>query len=125
MGRAGREAQAWGAVLAAPGFGQRHLNHDPRWRACLVEVIFAWYFVHQTALIALAVWLKRLQLGAALEAVLVVIGTVTPCVVTAEVARRVSWLRPLFEFRGAGPKINPPSRPTPSPPAPTSSSLPR
>ncbi len=65
-GRVGREAQAWGAVLAAPGFGQRHLNHAPRWRACRVEAIFAWYLVHQTALIALAVWRKPLQLGAAL-----------------------------------------------------------
>ena len=77
-------------MLAAPGFGQRHLNHDHRWRADLVEVIFAWYIVHQTALIALAVWLKPLQLGGALEAVLVVIGTVITCVVTAEVARRVA-----------------------------------
>ena len=125
VGRAGREAQAWGAVLAALGFGQRHLNHDHRWRAYFVEVIFAYYIVHQTALIALAVWLKPLQLGGAVEALLVIAGTVIACVVTAEVARRVSWLRPLFGFRGAVPKVNPPSRPTPSPPAPTSSSRPR
>ena len=123
--RAGREALAWGAVLAALGFGQRHLNHDHRWRAYLVEVIFAWYIVHQTALIALAVWLKPLQLGGALEALFVVIGTVIACVVTAEVARRVSWLRPLFGFRGASPTINRPSPPTLSPPPPTSSSRPR
>ena len=121
LGRAGREAQAWGAVLAALGFGQRHLNHDHRWRAYLVEVIFAYYIVHQTALIALAVWLKPLQLGGALEAAGVVAGTVVACVASAEVARRVAWLRPLFGFRSEAPTFNPPSRPTPSPPAPTSS----
>ena len=123
--RAGREALAWGAVLAALGFAQRHLNRDHRWRAYLVEVIFAYYIVHQTALIALAAWLKPRQLGGAMEAALVVGGTLISCVVTAEVARRVRWLRPLFGFRAGSPTLNRPSPPTPSPLAPTSSSRPR
>ena len=110
VGRAGREAQAWGAVLAALGFGRRHLNHDHRWRAYLVDVIFAYYIVHQTALIALAVWLKPLQLGGALEGALVVVGTAIACVVIAEVARRSAWLRPLFGFR---PELSRPSPRTP------------
>ena len=113
VGRAGREAQAWGAVLAALGFGQRHLNHDHRWRAYLVDVIFAYYIVHQTALIALAVWLKPLKLGGALEAALIVAGTALACVVSAEVARRIKWLRPLFGFR---PAPRPVSRPSPQTP---------
>ena len=123
--RAGREALAWGAVLAALGFAQRHLNRDHRWRAYLVEVIFAYYIVHQTALIALAAWLKPRQLGGAMEAALVVGGTVVTCVVTAELARRVGWLRPLFGFRAGSAALNRPSPPTPSPRAPTSSSRPR
>ncbi|MDP3824068.1 MAG: acyltransferase family protein [Burkholderiales bacterium] len=113
VGRAGREAQAWGAVLAALGFGQRHLNRDHRWRAYLVDVIFAYYIVHQTALIAFAVWLKPLQLGGALEGALVIGGTAIACVVTAEVARRVAWLRPLFGFR---PEQRALSRPSPQTP---------
>ncbi len=113
VGRAGREAQAWGAVLAALGFGQRHLNHDHRWRAYLVEVIFAYYIVHQTALIALAVWLKPLQLGGALEAALIVAGTAIACVVSAEVARRIKWLRPLFGFRPTPSAVSRPSLQTP------------
>ena len=114
--RAGREALAWGAILAALGFAQRHLNHDHRWRAYFVDVIFAYYIVHQTALIALAVWLKPLQLGGAVEALLVVAGTVFACVVTAEVARRVSWLRPLFGFRGTGHEATGQRRAAPSGP---------
>jgi glucans biosynthesis protein C len=113
VGRAGREAQAWGAVLAALGFGRRHLNHDHRWRAYLVDVIFAYYIVHQTALIALAVWLKPLQLGGALERALVVAGTAVACVVTAELARRSEWLRPLFGFRPAPRALSRPSPQTP------------
>lgn len=97
--RVAREAQAWGAVLAALGFAQRHLNHDHRWRAYLVDAVFAYYIVHQTALIALAMWLKPLRLGGGLEAGLVIGGTALACGVTAEVARRVGWLRPLFGFR--------------------------
>jgi glucans biosynthesis protein C len=100
-GRFGREGQAWGAVLAALGFGRRHLNRDHRWRAYLVDAIFAYYIVHQTALIALAMWLAPLQLGGALEAALVVAGTVIASVVIVEGARRVVWLRPLFGFRSA------------------------
>jgi len=99
VGRAGREALAWGAVLAALGFAQQHLNRDHRWRAYFVEVVFAYYIVHQTALVALSVWLKPLQLGGALEAVCIMGGTVLVCAVTAEVARRVRWLRTLFGFR--------------------------
>jgi len=99
VARAGREALAWGAVLAALGFAQRHWNHDHRWRAYLVEVVFACYIVHQTVLIALAVWLKPLALGGPLEAACIVVGTLLASVLTAEVARRVRWLRPLFGFR--------------------------
>jgi glucans biosynthesis protein C len=113
VGRAGREAQAWGAVLAALGFGQRHLNHDHRWRAYLVDVIFAYYIVHQTALIGLAVWLKPLHLGGALEGALVVGGTAIACLVIAEVARRIAWLRPLFGFRPEPRVLNRPSLQTP------------
>ena len=100
-------------MLAALGFAQRHLNHDHRWRAYLVDVIFAYYIVHQTALIALAVWLKPLKLGGALEAALIVAGTALACVVSAEVARRIKWLRPLFGFR---PAPRPVSRPSPQTP---------
>lgn len=99
LGRAAREAQAWGTVLAALGFAQKHLNRDHPWRAYLVEVIFAWYIVHQTLLIALAVWLKPAALGGAAEAVAVLLGTVLLSAGTAEVARRVRWMRPLFGFR--------------------------
>ena len=113
VGRAGREAQAWGAVLAALGFGHRHLNHDHRWRAYLVDVIFAYYIVHQTALIAIAVWLKPWHLGGALEGALVVVGTAIACVVMAEVARRIAWLRPLFGFRPAQRALSRPSPRTP------------
>lgn len=110
LGRAGREALAWGAVLAVLGFARQHLNRDHRWRAYLVDVVFAYYIVHQTALIALAAWLKPLRLGGALEATCIIGGTALACAVTAEVARRVTWLRPLFGFRPR-PRRNGPSMP--------------
>jgi glucans biosynthesis protein C len=57
----------------------------------------------------LAVWLKPLQLGGALEGALVVGGTAIACVATAEVARRSAWLRPLFGFRPAPGLVSRPS----------------
>jgi Acyltransferase family len=118
LARIGREALAWGAILALLGFARRYLNRDHRWRAYLVDVIFAWYIVHQTALIALAAWLGPLRLGGAREAALVVAGTVVACVVVGDVARRVRWLRPWFGYRALPAAAQARSISRPSPPRP-------
>ncbi|MNW10124.1 hypothetical protein D3C71_2072720 [compost metagenome] len=58
-------------------------------------------------LIVLVYWLRPLQLGAWLEPVLVIIGTIGGCLLIHELlVRRVRWLRPLFGLRA-----DPPSSP--------------
>ncbi len=55
--------------------------------------------IHQTATVLLAFWLVPMQLGAPLEATLVVGGTLVACLLGHELVRRVGVLRPLFGLK--------------------------
>ena len=61
--------------------------------------MFPWYVIHQTATVLIAFWLVPMQLGAPLEAFLVVGGTIVACVLGHELVRRVGVLRPLFGLK--------------------------
>lgn len=87
----------WCWIIAILGFAHRHLSRrDGPVRRYLVEAVFCWYIVHQTAIILAAHWLKPLALPAAQEALLVIAITALACAASYELARRISWLRPLF-----------------------------
>lgn len=87
----------WCWIVAILGFARRHLSRrDGPVRRYLVEAVFCWYIVHQTAIILAAHWLKPLALPAGQEAALVIAITALSCAATYEIARRVGWLRPLF-----------------------------
>lgn len=59
--------------------------------------MFAFYIVHQTALIAFAVWIRPLQLRPLVEG--------PPLVVV------VAWLRPLFGLKASEPRSAGPTAP--------------
>lgn len=87
----------WCWIVAMLGFARRHLSQrDGPARRYLVEAVFCWYLVHQTAIILAAHWLKPLALPAGPEAMLIIAITALSCAVAYEIARRVGWLRPLF-----------------------------
>jgi glucans biosynthesis protein C len=93
-------ANAWCMTLAILGFGRRWLSTaDSPARRYLTDAIFPYYVVHQTALIALAVWLRPLALPALWEFLFVMLGTVACCALTYEIVRRVAWLRAPFGLR--------------------------
>jgi peptidoglycan/LPS O-acetylase OafA/YrhL len=86
----------WCWIVAILGFARRHLSRrDGPARRYLVDAVFCWYIVHQTAIILAAHWLKPLALPAAQEASLVIAITALSCAASYEIARRVGWLRPL------------------------------
>jgi hypothetical protein len=93
----------WAWVVALCGFAHRHIRRDSAARRYLTDAIFTFYIVHQTAIIAFAVWLRPLALAPWLEAFVLLGLTAAACVAAYEVARRVRWLRPLFGLRSAGP----------------------
>lgn len=91
----------WSAIVAACGFARRLIKRDGPTRRYLTEAIFPFYIVHQTALIAFAVWMRPLGLRPVVEAPLLIALVALVCVATYEVAKRVRWLRPLFGLRAA------------------------
>lgn len=87
----------WCWIVAILGFARRHLaRSDGPARRYLVDAVFCWYIVHQTAIILAAHWLKPLALPAGQEAALVIAITALSCAASYEIIRRVGWLRPLF-----------------------------
>lgn len=89
----------WLAMAAVLGHARRHLKADGPVRRYLTDAIFPYYIVHQTAIIMIAHALRGSGLSAGLEAATIIGGTVLACVLTYEVVRRISWLRPLFGLR--------------------------
>lgn len=87
-------AQQWGAIVAALGFGWRHLQRDGPARRYLTDAVFPVYILHQTAIIVLAAWLAPMKLSPGFEATLLSLATGAICLAGFEVVRRVNSLRP-------------------------------
>ena len=99
---------AWSAMLAACGFAARHLDHDGPARRYLNEAIFPVYILHQTLIVTMAHGMKPLRLAPGIEAVLLIVLTVTLSFGIFEVVRRVRFLRHLFGLAQARPEPGPP-----------------
>lgn len=89
----------WLCMVAVLGFARRWLTADLPARRYLTDAIFPYYIVHQTAVIMIAHALRGEGLPAWLEAGIVISGTAAACVVSYEIVRRVTILRPLFGLR--------------------------
>jgi hypothetical protein len=89
----------WLCMVAVLGFARRWISADSAARRYLTDAIFSYYIVHQTAIIMIAHALHGRDLPAWLEASIVITGTIVTCVLTYEIVRRVTILRPLFGVR--------------------------
>jgi Acyltransferase family len=89
----------WLCMVAVTGFARRWFTADSALRRYLTEAVFPYYIVHQTAIILIAHVLHGRDLPAWLEAGIVITGTIATCVLTYELVRRVTILRPLFGLR--------------------------
>jgi glucans biosynthesis protein C len=92
-------ANQWAWIVALLGYGRTLLDRDSAPRRYLTEAIFPFYIVHQTVIIAAAVWLRPAKLAAGAEALVLLAITAVACVLTYEIVRRVRWLRPLFGLK--------------------------
>jgi glucan biosynthesis protein C len=86
----------WSAIVAACGFAHRHLQFDSAKRRYLAQAVFPVYIVHQTLIVSMAHALKPLRLAPGIEAILLVVLTLTVSFAAVEVVRRCAPLRPLF-----------------------------
>jgi hypothetical protein len=89
----------WFCIVAILGFARRWLTADSSVRRYLTDAIFPYYIVHQTAIVMIAHALHGRGLPASLEAGIVISGTLATCVLTYEIVRRITILRPLFGLR--------------------------
>jgi glucan biosynthesis protein C len=89
----------WTTLLAILAWSRHLLDRPFRWLPYASEAVFPWYVIHQTATVLIAFWLVPMELGAPLEAFLVVGGTIVACVLGHELVRRVGVLRPLFGLK--------------------------
>jgi hypothetical protein len=68
-------AMQWCGIVAALGFGHRHLHADGPWRQALSQAVFPVYLLHQSVTIGLAMALAPARLPIGVEALLLVTGT--------------------------------------------------
>jgi surface polysaccharide O-acyltransferase-like enzyme len=113
-----REAEAWGAILAAIGFFHLHLStRDGPLRRMLSEAIFPFYIIHQTIIVVTGFYLDELQLPLIVEAPLLIGATALGCWLFYQLARRTGPLRVVFGLSGpeAKPALQPALNPADSP----------
>ncbi len=91
--------EQWGAIVAALGFGARHLTRGGPVLRYLTLGVFPFYIIHQTLIVVAAHHLARLGLPQALEAAILIATTFAGCLATYEAARRISFIGPLFGLK--------------------------
>jgi peptidoglycan/LPS O-acetylase OafA/YrhL len=94
-----RNAYIWLALSAILGWSFVLLNRPFRWLPWANDNVYPWYMLHQSLIVLLAYWLVPLRLPAAVEAAVVLAGTVAGCWAISAGVRRVDWLRPLFGLK--------------------------
>jgi glucan biosynthesis protein C len=86
----------WCSIVAACGFARQHLQFDSEKRRYLAQAVFPVYILHQTLIVVFAHALKPVHLHPAVEALVLVVLTLTISFGVFELVRRVNVLRPLF-----------------------------
>jgi len=90
----------WLWIITVFGWGYHLLNRPMKWLPYATEAVYPWYILHQTIVVVVGYNLSRLQLGAVVEPVLVLLATIGGCLVLHEfVIRRSRILRPFFGLK--------------------------
>ena len=90
---------AWSGVLALLGFAAVYLNKPSAKLRYLNDAVLPYYILHQTFIVVLAFLLSPMQLGPIFEPLIIIVATFTGCIVSYEIIRRVTLLRPLFGLK--------------------------
>ncbi len=97
----------WCAILAALGFGAKHLTRGGPVLTWLTLAVFPFYIVHQTVIVVAGHHLAKLGLNQALEAALLIAITFAACFATYAVVSRVGALRMVFGLKVAERRAQP------------------
>ena len=86
-------------LLAILGLSYRFLNRKSDKLTYFSEAVYPYYILHQTLIVVLGYELTQLNLGGAVESILVLTLTFTLCGLSFEVIRRLEFLRPFFGLK--------------------------
>jgi glucan biosynthesis protein C len=86
----------WCAIVAACGFARAHLQFDSDKRRYLAQAVFPVYILHQSLIVVFAHYMKPMRFQPGVEALILVVLTLTISFGVFELVRRVGVLRPLF-----------------------------
>lgn len=86
----------WCAIVAACGFARQHLEFDSAKRRYLAQAVFPVYILHQTLIVVFAHYMKPMRFQLGVEALILVVLTLTVSFGVFDIVRRVGVLRPLF-----------------------------
>lgn len=86
----------WSAIGAVCGFAHRHFQFDSAKRRYLTQAVFPLYILHQTFIVVFAYLLKPAALAPVIEAMVLIVLTMTASFAVFEIVRRVRILQPLF-----------------------------
>ena len=76
-----------------------YLNKPSAKLSYLNDAVLPYYILHQTFIVVLAFVLSPMQLGPDFEPLIIIVGTFTGCIMSYEIIRRVTLLRPLFGLK--------------------------
>ncbi len=86
----------WLWLVSIFGYAYTYLNKESKLINYLNPAVYPIYILHQTLIISIGYLLTPFQLGAPLEATLVLIGTLSICAISYEIIRRIPLLKPFF-----------------------------
>ena len=90
----------WLWITTVLGWGHYWLNKPRKWLPYAAEAVYSWYILHQTIIVVIGFNLSRLQLGPVFEPMLVLLTTISGCLLLHEfVIRRSRFLRPFFGLK--------------------------
>ena len=91
-------------VLMLLSIAYKYFNKNTSNLSYLNEAVYPFYILHQSFIVVLGYHLTQYNLGAALEAVILILVTFLACIVSYEVIKRVNILRPCFGLTMKPPK---------------------
>ena len=89
-------ANKWLWLVSIFGYAYTYLNKENKVIQYLNPAVYPVYILHQTLIICIGSLLSPFELGGALEGALVLVGTLSICVICYEVIRRLPLLKPFF-----------------------------
>lgn len=88
-----REAYAWMVMAALFGFARRYITRGSPLLTLAGDAVFAFYIIHQTAIVMAGFFLKPLGLPVLAEAGVILVVTLASCTAGYALARAIPWLR--------------------------------